>query len=74
MRLAENLGDFPILGGNHVELLPDYDAAIDRLIADIHAARRHAYLLYYLFADDKTGNRVADALIEAARAASPAAC
>ncbi len=67
VRLAENLGDFPILGGNHVELLSDYDAAIDRLIADIHAARRHAYLLYYLFADDKTGNRVADALIEAAR-------
>ncbi len=67
VRLAENLGDFPILGGNHVELLPDYDAAIGRLIADIGAARRHANLLYYLFADDKTGNRVANALIEAAR-------
>ena len=67
VRLAENLGDFPILGGNQVELLPDYDAAIGRLIADIQAARRHANLLYYLFADDKIGNRVADALIEALR-------
>jgi cardiolipin synthase A/B len=65
VRLAENLGDFPILGGNHVELLPDYEAAVDRLIADIRAACRHANLLYYLFADDKTGNRVADALVEA---------
>lgn len=67
VRLAEKLGDFPILGGNRVELLPDYDASIARLIADIVAARRHVNLLYYLFADDKTGNRVADALIEAAR-------
>ena len=67
VRLAEKLGDFPILGGNHVELLPDYDAALARLIADVQAARRHVNLLYYLFADDKTGNRVADALIEAAR-------
>ena len=67
VRLAENLGDFPILSGNHVELLPDYDGAISRLVADIAAARRHVNLLYYLFADDKTGNRVADALIEAAR-------
>ena len=67
VRLAENLGDFPILGGNHVELLPDYDGSIDRLIADIHAAQRHAYLLYYIFADDKTGDRVADALMDAAR-------
>ncbi len=67
VRLAENLGDFPILGGNHVELLPDYDGAVGRLIADIAAARRHVNLLYYLFADDKIGNRVADALIAAAR-------
>ena len=67
VRLAENLGDFPILGGNRVELLADYDGSIDRLVADIRAAKRHAYLLYYIFADDKTGNRVADALIEAAR-------
>jgi cardiolipin synthase len=67
VRLAENLGDFPILGGNHVELLPDYYDAIGRLVADIQAARRHANLLYYLFVDDKTGNHVADALVKAAQ-------
>ncbi|HVS37932.1 MAG TPA: phospholipase D-like domain-containing protein, partial [Gemmataceae bacterium] len=67
VRLAENLGDFPIVGGNYVELLPDYDTSIDRLVADIRAARCSAYLLYYIFADDKTGDRVADALMDAAR-------
>ena len=33
--LAENLGGMPILGGNAVELLVDYDGTIARLAADI---------------------------------------
>src|SRR6266550_2985210 len=33
--LAESLGDFSVVGGNRVELLTDYDGAIDRLVADI---------------------------------------
>jgi cardiolipin synthase len=65
--LAENLGDFRILGGNHVELLADYAGAIDRLIADIDAARHHVHLLYYIFADDDTGRRVVDALVRAVK-------
>lgn len=64
--LAENLGDFPIVRGNRLELLADYDRAIDRLIGDIDQAQSHVHLLYYIFADDQTGNRVADALIRAA--------
>jgi len=60
--LAQNLGDFPILGGNRVELLEDYGAGIDRLVADIDAATHHVHLLYYIFADDDTGQRVAAAL------------
>lgn len=64
---AENLGDFGILGGNHLELLSDYEKSIDRLVEDIRAAKHHAHLLYYIFADDRTGRRVAEALVEAAR-------
>jgi cardiolipin synthase len=64
--LARNLGYFPIVRGNRIELLADYDGAIDRLIADIDQARQHVHLLYYIFADDRTGNRVAAALIRAA--------
>jgi cardiolipin synthase A/B len=65
--LAQNLGDFPIVGGNHIQLLSDYDGAIARLVADIDAAQHHVHLLYYIFATDRTGNQVADALARAAR-------
>lgn len=63
--LAEQLGHFQPLDGNAIDLLPDYDEAIARLIADVDAARHHVHLLYYIFADDPTGNRVADALVRA---------
>src|SRR5260370_14419840 len=63
--LTENLGDFGILGGNQVEIIADYEAAIARLVADIAAAKDHVHLLYYIFADDRTGNRVVDALAAA---------
>jgi cardiolipin synthase len=62
VRLAESLGDFKLCGGNSFELLPDYGGSIDRLVSDIEAAKHHVHLLYYIFADDATGNRVADAL------------
>jgi len=63
--LAAKLGDFEPLHGKRVELLTDYRASIERLIADIDAARRHVHLLYYILEDDKTGRRVAEALARA---------
>lgn len=66
-RLAESLGDFPVVGGNDVELLHDYAGSIARLIADIDAAREHVHLLYYIFADDVIGRAVEAALIKAHR-------
>ncbi len=64
--LAEKLGCMPILGGNTVTLIADTDALIDRLIADIDSARHHVHLLFYIFADDATGQRVGAALLRAA--------
>jgi cardiolipin synthase len=64
--LAARLGDFQPAKGNHVEILADYAGSINRLIADIQAARRHVHLLYYIFADDATGRRVAECLAAAA--------
>jgi cardiolipin synthase len=55
------------MAGNHLELLPVYDASIDRLVADIQAAHEHVHLLYYIFADDATGQRVAQALLAVAK-------
>src|SRR5207248_10674369 len=36
-------------------------------IADLEAARHHVHLLYYIFENDRIGNRVGDALISAAK-------
>jgi cardiolipin synthase A/B len=64
--LATKLGDFEPLNGNQVELLTDYAASLDRLVADIDAATDHVHLLYYIYDDDDTGRRVAEALARAA--------
>jgi cardiolipin synthase len=60
--LTENLGELPILGGNAVEVLADYDVFVDRLIADIDAAHDHVHLLFYIVGDDATTARVVEAL------------
>ncbi len=65
--LGEDLGDMPILGGNHAALLAATDDVIDRLVADIDRATSHVHLLFYIFLDDGVGMRVADALVRAAR-------
>lgn len=62
LRLAEQLSEFPVVGGNAFELLPAYDAAIDRIIAEVDAAQRYVHVLFYIFADDAVGANVAAAL------------
>ncbi|HBO44690.1 MAG TPA: cardiolipin synthase [Planctomycetaceae bacterium] len=64
--LAERLGSLPIVGGNEGRLMTDTDEVIDRLVEDIDAAERHVHLLYYIYANDKTGMKVAEALTRAA--------
>ncbi|MBN2580046.1 MAG: cardiolipin synthase [Pirellulales bacterium] len=65
VKLAEHLGYMPILGGNDVELIAETETFIDRLTADIDAARSHVHLLFYIFVGDGTGQRVIDALTRA---------
>jgi cardiolipin synthase len=65
IKLAANLGDFALVQGNEVQLLPDYQQSINCLMTDIAAARHHVHLLYYIFGDDATGSGVASALLQA---------
>ncbi len=65
--LIRNLGHFPSLGGNGVELLSDYDATLRRLAADIDGATSHVHLLFYIFADDRSGRTIIEALGRAVR-------
>lgn len=60
--LAERLGYLPAVEGNNMELIDDYDAVIERLVADIDGARKHVRILTYIFADDRVGMMVIDAL------------
>jgi cardiolipin synthase len=60
--LAENLGRLPILGGNAVELLVDYDGLFARLVADIDHAEHNVHLQFYIFADDRATAPVLKAL------------
>jgi cardiolipin synthase len=53
--------------GNRVELLQTGDEYFPALIADVDAAREEVHLETYIFEDDLTGRRVADALARAAR-------
>ena len=53
------------MGGNRFELLPVYDAAIDRIIAEVDAAQRFVHMLFYIFEDDAAGAKVAAALARA---------
>lgn len=65
--LAERLGGLPILGGNAVEFLVDYDGTIARMVTDIDAAKVNVHLLFYIFADDSTTAPIVEALGRAAQ-------
>ena len=65
VNLIAQLTGMPVMAGNTVELLPDYVGAIDRIVRDIDAAKRFVHLEYFMFADDKIGSRVIDALVRA---------
>jgi len=63
--LPVELSEMPVLRGNHFELIAETETTIDRLIEDINQAESHVHLLFYIWRDDETGQRVCDALIAA---------
>ena len=54
VRLNANLGGMPAFGGNTVELLPDYDGAINCIAQAIDTAERYVHVEYFILAMDKT--------------------
>ena len=65
VNLIDKLTGMPSMAGNTVELLPDYAGVVDRIVQDIDAARRFVHVEYFMFADDKIGAPVIDALVRA---------
>ncbi|MBX7165733.1 MAG: cardiolipin synthase [Pirellulales bacterium] len=65
-RMGRTVNGFEPCGGNRGELTPDSNAMIDRLVADIDAARRHVHLCFYIWLADRNGLKVVEALCRAA--------
>ncbi len=66
--LARALTGAPYHTGNKVLIFDSGKQKFDTLLADIASARSYINLQYYIFQDDTIGTRIADALIERARA------
>lgn len=66
IKLASSLQSSPYYEGNLVELFDNGHDKFETMIADISRARHYISIEYYIIADDKIGNRVAEALMERA--------
>src|SRR5262245_60453690 len=65
-RVGHSVNGFEPVGGNRARMLPDSNAAIESLVADIDAAREHVHLSFYIWLPDNNGIKVVEALKRAA--------
>ncbi len=65
-RVAHSVNGFEPIGGNRARLMPDSNATIDSMVADIDAAEDHVHLLFYIWLPDNNGCKVVEALERAA--------
>ena len=63
---GQTINGFAPVGGNRGHLLPDSNATIDAIVADIDAAKDHVHLLFYIWLTDNNGCKVVEALKRAA--------
>src|SRR4029077_11334243 len=64
--LGRSISAFSPIGGNSAQLLPNSDATIPAMVADIDAAQEHVHVLFYIWLPDGNGCRVVEALKRAA--------
>jgi cardiolipin synthase len=67
LRLAEKLDGTGPLPGHAVELFRDGAAWFDDLEREIDRAQNHIHMLFYIWEPDRTGKRLRDALVRAAK-------
>ncbi len=65
--LNNNLGALPMVGGNDVELLPDYHGSIAAMVRDIDVATRFVHVEFYILVQDAATKPFFDALERACR-------
>ncbi|MCL6708580.1 cardiolipin synthase [Pseudomonas sp. R2.Fl] len=64
-RLGQRVTGWPLVGGNHIDMLSTGDQTYDAFCAAIDAAERSVILETYIFDRDRVGLRIADSLIAA---------
>jgi cardiolipin synthase len=64
-RLSDAVSHGIVCGGNRVDLFSRTEETIDAMIAAIDAAERHCHGLFYIWLDDATGRRMAEAFSRA---------
>jgi len=66
-RHAEHVLGFPVLTGNNIELLDNFQAVFDALVADIDGARSKCHICFYIWHEGGRAAEVVDALVRAAQ-------
>src|SRR6516165_978697 len=65
-QLGHSISGFEPVGGNTARLLPNSNATIDAMVADIDSATDHVHVLFYIWLPDYNGSKVVEALKRAA--------
>ena len=65
-QLGRSISGFDPVGGNTAQLMPDSNATIDAMVADIDAAKDHVHVLFYIWLPDHNGRKIVEALKRAA--------
>jgi cardiolipin synthase len=65
-QVGKSINGFDPVGGNQAQLMPDSNATIERMVADINAAKNHVHLLFYIWLPDNNGCKMVEALKRAA--------
>lgn len=64
--VGASVNGYAPVGGNRARLMPDSNAAIDAMVADIDAAKENVHLSFYIWLADNNGLKVVEALKRAA--------
>ena len=65
-QLGRSISGFDPIGGNTAQLMPNSNAMIDAMVADIDTAKDHVHVLFYIWLPDNNGLKVVEALKRAA--------
>jgi len=66
-RLNRNLGALPMVGGNRIELLPDYEGSIASMVAAVDEATEFVHVQFYILVLDTVTQPFFDALARAVK-------